>query len=199
MNEWRRALNSLLAREETPRKPALRRSRRPEWLYTTDLPGLISDEALTAFQRRAEAAGWICEAAEGWLEMTRSVSTPPAGWFDGPWPPEASCCASLLQRHFPDGRANDSGKTACRAGRPRRDDSEGRECENREAIALIKAGEQGAEAYEKACAEIHREWAARLRRREPLPALDPAFFGNDIALPGDSGDEKGKERNQHAF
>ena len=42
--------------------------------------------------------------------------------------------------------------------------------------ALIKAGEEGGKAYENACQKLHREWAERLRRKEPLPALSLRYF-----------------------
>ena len=42
---------------------------------------------------------------------------------------------------------------------------------------LIKAGEEGEGFYEAACARLHREWAARLRRKEPLPAVSRRYFG----------------------
>ena len=80
---------------------------------------------------------------------------PPEDWYEGNFGPEAACCLSLLERHA---------GTAC--GAP-------------EAVqrTLIKAGEEGGKAYETACAELHREWAERLRRGEPLPAVSRRYFG----------------------
>ena len=192
MNEWKQALKGLLGEEKTPRQPVLRRSRRPDWLYTTDLPGLISEEALQSFRIRAEAAGWWTEVQAGWLEFTRKVSSPPAGWFEGARPEEAGCCASLLRRHsgLP---AENRDRNRQATPRIQADQRDG----NREAIALMKAGEEGTRAYEKLCAALHRDWAARLRRGERLPALDPAFFENTEECEQD-GESGRKEQNEHA-
>ena len=43
-------------------------------------------------------------------------------------------------------------------------------------ILLVKAGEQGPEAYEKACGGLHREWAQRLRKKQALPPVSLRFF-----------------------
>ena len=50
---------------------------------------------------------------------------------------------------------------------------------DREKRMLLKAGEEGPEAYERACGILHREWAAALRKGESLPDLTENCFGEE--------------------
>ena len=155
MNELRLEIRKLLEDGETLlRPPALRRSLRGDMLYATDLPCVADAEQTAQFLRRAEEAGWRTESAEGWILLDRIPEFPPAGGFRGPFGPEAQCCASLLRRH------------------PDRETAKGTD----ERRILSKAGEEGPEAYERACGLLHREWAALLREGERLPNINQLFF-----------------------
>ncbi|MGN1019092.1 MAG: hypothetical protein ACI4O7_01860 [Aristaeellaceae bacterium] len=140
----RRNVQTLLADVPVCRKPALRRSDAPEALLATDLPLAAEDAAVEAFLAAAEDAGWTVIPRGEWLLLDHPVDAP-----DCPMPErlagEAGCCLSLLVRHGGDGA-------------PRED-----------IRALVKARDAGGRAVERLCAAWHREWAARLRRREPLP------------------------------
>ncbi len=154
MNSWRRDMRELLDGAETARPAALRRSLSADYLYATDLPGLLSREELRSFRQRAEALGWNTAEEKGWLQMKKRAEKPPEGWFEGPFGPEAACCRSLAERH-----------------------GGGAEYDEEGVLALIKAGEEGPEAYEQVCGRIHRRWAERLRKKEELPGMAPAWFG----------------------
>ena len=39
-----------------------------------------------------------------------------------------------------------------------------------------EGGEAGGATWEKACGEVHREWAARLRERKCIPEMDAGFL-----------------------
>ena len=154
MNKLRQALNRLLAETATTRPAALRRSLREDFLYATDLPQ-IADEAVTAdFCTRAEQAGWHTATEKDWILLDRVGIVSAEDGFSGTAGPEAKCCAVLLRQH-PDGR---------RPG-------------DRERRLLVKAGEEGAAAYETACATLHKEWAAALRTGKALPDLTEDWFG----------------------
>ncbi len=156
MNAWRKMLRELLENAGAPRPPALRRSGAEEYLYASDLPELLSPEKLNLFLKKAAEASWRGSVEKGWLLLTRDTEEPPEGWFPGPFGREAACCLSLLERR---GSGSERDPAAERM--------------------LILSGEEGPEAYEKACAEIHRAWAARLRRKENLPDIDPVYFGKN--------------------
>ena len=155
INALRKELAALLDDSGARRKPALRRSLREDWLYATDYPVLCSGGMPDTLRDRLEAAGWEMVLDGEWLQLRKPAAEPPENWYEGSFGPEAACCLSLLERHA---------GTAC--GAP-------------EAVqrALIKAGEEGGKAYETACAELHREWAERLRHGEPLPAVSRRYFG----------------------
>ena len=155
INGLRKELSALLALSGAQRKPALRRSLREDWLYATDLPGLCSGDIPEELRERLDAAGWENFLDGDWLQLRKPAADPPEDWYEGAFGPEAACCLSLLKRHA--GSAGGNPETAQRA--------------------LIKAGEEGGEAYEAACAGLHRKWAERLRRGEPLPALSRRYFG----------------------
>ena len=154
MNKLRQEAVELVSAAQTTRPAVLRRSLRPDMLYATDLPQVTDGETVADFLQKAERAGWQTEAENGWILMDRIPEQPPENGFRGPCGPEARCCASLLTRHS--GRNRPDGK--------------------RERRMLLKAGEEGTEAYEKACGQLHREWAAALRKREPLPDVAIQFF-----------------------
>lgn len=153
MNKLRKELNSMLAAAETKRPPALRRSLREGWLYATDLPQTADPAAVRDFRGNAENAGWRTEEDNGWILMNLPGAVPQDTGFRGPFGREARACASLLQRH------PERGKTG-----------------ERELCRLTGAAEEGPEAFERACAALHREWAAALRRGDPLPDIPDSIF-----------------------
>lgn len=157
MNALRAELNRFLDGVGCSRPPAVRRSGEPDWLYTTDLPGLCSCEETARWEEELILAGWDCRQVNGWLLLRKSAKEPPPGWFEGPFGPEADCCRSLQERH-PEGDAEDA-ESAQRM--------------------LIKAGEEGVEAYEKVCRHLHRCWAEKLRKGEKLPKINILYFGGD--------------------
>ena len=91
----------MLARLETRRPAALRRSRSEQWLYATDLPLVASEDTLETFSVQARRAGWTTGTDGGWLQLDRPVGELPPGMIPAEWKnrPEASCCRSLLERH----------------------------------------------------------------------------------------------------
>lgn len=140
----RRELLALLAKTDACRPPALRRSSHPEALLATDLPLLVAEEAAAAFIRAAEARGWRVWAEGGWLLLDHPVEAPPL--LPRRLTGEAACCLSLLLRH-PGG---DAPTASIRA--------------------LAKAAEAGDRQVQRLCEAWHRDFAACLRRREPLPS-----------------------------
>ena len=153
MNRLRREIRTLLDSAESDRPAALRRSRLEDWLYATDLPQAAQRKAVADFLRTAAETGWKTDERAGWILLDRTPEKPPEDGFRGPFGPEAACCANLLQRH-PGKRKNG----------------------DREARILLKAGEEGPDAYERACGSLHREWAAALRKGEALPDLAAEYF-----------------------
>lgn len=140
----RAEVNLLLAATPSRRKPALRRSDVQDALLATDLPLAADAEDVRRFVSAAEEAGWQVEPADnGWLLMDKPVPVPDA---EIPMAVgECGCCLSLLLRHPEDGEA---------------------------AVLIreiVRAAEAGLQPFERLCARIHRELAAMLRRREPLP------------------------------
>ena len=154
MNKLRQEIRTILDGTDSSRPAALRRCRQEDWLYATDLPQAASAEAVNAFLRTAEGNGWRTRKEAGWILLDRIPEIPPADFFSGPFGPEARCCLSLLRRH-PDRKGN-----ADHAVR-----------------MLLKAGEEGPDAYERACGVLHREWAAALRKDEILPGMATLYFG----------------------
>ncbi len=150
MNELRKEIRILLSRAESTRSPALRRSLREEFLYATDLPQTASAATVASFCTEAETAGWQVQVTDGWILMDRipEIFVPE----EEPDGPEARCCASLLQRH-----------TERKNG-------------DREKRMLIKAADESAEAYERTCGILHREWAVALRKGEKLPDVPGEYF-----------------------
>ena len=147
-------LQELMQIPPTTRRPVLRRSLSEDWLYSTDLPCVSDKENLTLFLQAIRNAGWEYTEEKGWILMRKPAGEPPEGWYDGPFGPETACCLSLLDRH--ENQAASETETVQRI--------------------LIKAGEEGERKYEAACACIHRDWAERLRRGEPLPTINRMYF-----------------------
>ena len=149
----RRKMQALLAAVPVRRKPTLRRSDAPEALLATDLPLAAEEGTVEAFTAAAEEAGWTVMRRGDWLLLDHPVDTP-----DCPVPDrftgEAGCCLSLLLRHG------------------------GGDAPAEDIRALVKALDAGETALERLCAAWHRDWAARLRRHEPLPGgLIPYLCG----------------------
>ena len=153
-NALRLELAEILAGIGGVRKPALRRSRREDRMYATDLAGMPEGPERNALAARLREAGWDAADEGGWLELRKSAAEPPEGWYGGLFGPEAACCRATLERH-PE-REKEDDTVECR---------------------LVKAGEEGQEAYEQACREIHGIFAERLRRKEKLPRISLKYFG----------------------
>ena len=154
INALRKELKCLLEPENGRRKPAIRRSLLEDWIYAADLPEFIPGGELEAVCRKLQEAGWECLAEDGWLQLRKPADEPPEDWLDGPLGPEAACCRSLLIRHSERLQEKDW-KTVC---------------------SLIRAGEEGPEAYEVACRQIHHGWAERLRKKQKLPEISLSYF-----------------------
>lgn len=146
----RAEVNGLLAGTQVKRKPALRRSDAPGALLATDLPFAAEPEAVDAFHKEAEAAGWSLRRAEnGWLLLDREAPTPEVK-IPADAAGECGCCLSLLRRH-------------------------GGNADAREMIRrVLRASEAGIREFDRLCGQLHAEMAAMLRLHQPLPgALAP--------------------------
>ena len=154
-NALRKELAVLLAAPPESRPPVSRRSREQAWIYATDLPALYGCAVPEKVTKALKDEGWEYIQEGGWLQLRKPEPEPPADWYAGSFGPEAACCRSLLKRHEDSlyGPADEAQRM------------------------LIKAGEEGEKAYEEACGKLHREWAARLRKGEPLPAVSRRYFG----------------------
>ena len=150
----RTELRELLSATACTRPPALRRSLQPDWMYATDAPGLCAEAEKNALLYRLAEAGWETREEHDWLQIRKPLEAPPDPLPEGMTGPEAARCRSLLDRH------------------PERDPSR----PDREICLLVKAAEEGREAYEASCGKLRREWAERLRRKERLPDLSLQFF-----------------------
>ena len=156
LNIFRKEIRTLLDREASFRPAVLRRSLRAEYLYVTDLPLAAGETVIRHFTETVRRAGWDSEQENGWIHLR------PAGnirWTGNemtiPEIPEALCCLSLLKRH--QNHLSDSdGKVEMR---------------------LIKAAEEGREAFAQTCRELHHEWAEALRKHHAIPDIDPEFLG----------------------
>lgn len=126
------------------RKPALRRSDAPDALFATDLPLIADAAAVQTFIEAMICLGWTVCQRKGWLTLDAPVPVPE---YTQPivLTGECGCCISLLQRHAEDAPAADHIR------------------------ALIKAADAGRMPFERLCSQLHGEFAARLRRHEPLP------------------------------
>ena len=157
-NAFRKELTILLDACSACRPPALRRSKSAEWLYATDIPVLLSEQKKEQLKSVLMGAGWEYSEENGWILLRKDAEEPPEGWYSGRFGPEAACCRSIQERH--QGRTGHAANAAQRL--------------------LIKAGEEGEEAYEEACLALHRQWAEKLRKRQPVPVLSLRYFGREV-------------------
>ena len=153
INALRKEMAEIMASRLLKRTPAVRRSSMPEWIYATDILLLLNGDEQDSLLKELAGKGWEYREEHGWLQMRKSAPEPPEDWYEGSFGPEAACCASLLDRH----------------------PSKGSEAETAQRV-LIKAGEEGDNAYEAACRQLHQEWAEQLRRGDPLPVLSRKYF-----------------------
>ena len=160
INALRRELTEICAQVETRRPPAIRRSLQEQYLYATDLPLAADDSAVDRFIELASGAGWQVSAEAGWLQLDRIITVPLSDWNTDQYGPESACCLTILRRNA--GRLNPSDGTVERQ--------------------LIKAADQGTDAYEVCCRKIHRDWAERLRTGNAIPDVHPGFFGRKAAI-----------------
>lgn len=156
MNALRRELTEILDNSGARRTPALRRSIRDDWLYATDLPGLCTGGIPGGILTGLTEAGWEYRIDGQWMQLRKPLKEPPEAWFSGPYGPEADCCLSILRRH------------------PERMEKQ----DNALVFRLIKAGEEGPEAYEKTCAKLHGFFSERLREGAGLPDISLRYFGD---------------------
>ena len=153
LTSLRHACQAHLQQAEATRKPALRRSAAPDALLATDLPLAAEKAAVADFIALSEKAGWTVMRRGDWLLLDHPVDAPDCP-VPAELPGEAGCCLSLLLRHG------------------------GGDAPGEDIRALVKARDAGSTALERLCAAWHRDWAARLRRREPLPGgLIPYLCG----------------------
>ena len=153
-NELRKELHSLIGQENGRRKPVVRRSLRAEWIYVTDLPLVTGEKQLESICEQLHKADWESMTEGYWMHLRKEIHEPPEGWYEGEFGPEAGCCRSLLKRH-----------PGSQGG-----------FDQRIEYALIRAGEEGADAYEAACRLLHQNWARRLREKQKLPDVSLQFF-----------------------
>ena len=144
LKQLRAEVNAVLAEVPVSRKPALRRACQQEALLATDLPMVALEGALQAFCDRIACMGWSVQKEGQWLLLDAAVPVPKVEEIPRA-SGEAACCLWLLQRH-----PNDSvDATMLRA--------------------LVKAHDAGRQPLERLFTQWHRDFAAMLRRKEPLP------------------------------
>ncbi len=140
----RQQVQQVLYAQPAMRRPALRRSDAGDALFATDLPLLADTSAVEAFCRDLSAKGWTIGERKGWLTLDAPVPAPACS-VPRSLTGELGCCISLLLRHPDDGPAEDLIR------------------------ALAKAADAGPQPLERLCGQLHGEFAARLRSRQPLP------------------------------
>lgn len=140
----RRQVQSVLYGVEAKRKPALRRSDAPDALFATDLPLVAEENAAAAFRQQMADLGWHTDLRNGWLILDAPVPAPEYA-IPKDLTGECGCCISLLLRHPDNAPAEDFIR------------------------AVAKAADAGKQPFEKLCAQLHGELAARLRQHHPLP------------------------------
>ena len=67
-NALRKELTELLTGAAESRKPAVRRSRKAEWLYATDLPSLYAGIIPDTLKAALTGAGWVYAQEGDWLQ-----------------------------------------------------------------------------------------------------------------------------------
>lgn len=159
MKKWRNELINMMIHTGCTRTPVLRRSNKTQFLLATDFPLITDKNSMTAFMELAETNGWQTITDRGWIHLNRKAVFEAAEEIPDPGP-EAACCLSLINRH-PNEMVPSDG-TAERL--------------------MLKAMEQGTEACERICCELHAEWAASLRKHKGIPDIDKRFFGGQESI-----------------
>lgn len=144
LNELRSQVQRVLYAVPAQRKPALRRSDAPDALLATDLPLVADAAAVEAFRAELARLGWHTAEGKGWLLLDAPIPVPDAAVPAAPMG-ECGCCISLLVRH-PDPAPAEAFIRA-----------------------VVKAADAGRMPFERLCGQLHGEFAARLRKHEPLP------------------------------
>ena len=152
MRDMRAQVQRSLCAVPVKRKPALRRSDRPDALLATDLPLVAETEDVAAFCGALEAQGWTVREDGGWLTLDASVPLPAECVVPAELTGPCGCCISLLLRHPDNAPAQDFIR------------------------AVVKAAEAGKMPFERLCGQLHAEFAARLRRHEALPGALLAYL-----------------------
>ena len=156
MKKWRQELVGLMSAAGSRRPPALRRSTSDHFLLATDFPMAADEQAVQRFLTLLYKSGWhAAVTGYGWILLDRAGTFDAADISVPPKTPESDCCLSLLRRHH--------GLLASSDGRAER--------------MLLKALEEGTEAYGRVCETLHAEWAVLLRKHARIPAVDERFFG----------------------
>lgn len=140
----RQQVQDVLYAVPAKRKPALRRSDAADALFATDLPLVAEASAVRSFMADMAARGWTVSERNGWLALDTPVPVPE---YTVPTASagECGCCISLLLRHPEDALAADYVR------------------------AIVKAADAGKQPFERLCAQLHGDFAARLREHQPLP------------------------------
>ena len=154
MEKWRDELRKMMRAAGFRRTPVLRRSKKEDFLFATDYPLASDASSVQAFITAAQKAGWRTETDSGWIQLDRkaefeAADMPPA------WNPEAGCCLSILERSAYEKIPSD--------GYAER--------------LILKALEEGPDAYENVCGKLHADWAAAMREHTGIPDVDRRFFG----------------------
>lgn len=143
LKQLRRQVTQAMADLPVSRKPALRRASQQEALLATDLPTVALEGALQAFCDRVAHLGWTVRQEGLWLLLDAPVPVPAAEIPTASG--EGACCLWLLRRH-PNDRVDED-----------------------RLRALVKAHDAGKQPLARLCARWHQDFAAMLRRKEPLP------------------------------
>lgn len=140
----RQEVQACLSTIRCQRKPALRRTDDPDYLLMTDLPQAAMPESVAAFAAALQLRGWAVQEMPGWLLLDHPLPAP-AYTLPTDYPGELGCCMWLLRQH------------------------PGSAAPPEMLRALAKAAEQGSAQVERLCTAWHRQFAAQLRRHQPLP------------------------------
>ncbi len=140
----RAQVNAALAVVPARRRPTLRRCDAPDALLATDLPFIADEPAVAAFAADMQGKGWRVTSQNGWILLDAPIPAPEAP-IPANFAGEAGCCISLLLRHPGSAEAAELIR------------------------AVAKAAEAGPLPFERLCTQIHADFAARLRKKAPLP------------------------------
>ena len=155
MKKWREELMQLMGESGYRRLPALRRSSKEMWLFATDYPQAADNQSVQRLLDMLREVGWKAELDAGWVFIDRF----PVYEASEEQPfrtPEACCCLSLIKRNL---------------NKMPSDGSIERK--------ILKALEEGKDAYDRICTDVHAQWAALLRQHKDLPDIDQRFFGGE--------------------